>query len=267
MRASHLLLCLHSHPRARSRRARASSSGGRPSQQGLTRSPRGPRPQTAPVAAALPTLALTPALAVGAAEAALALGYGHLTGVAVGLGALLLGGDAPLVGSASAGGGTLVSLAGILLAVRLLTLDGTPPDAADPGGFPDAPYGMGALAGSYRCVAGAEGAGRLAPARAPGDVAAVAARVERWVAQEGLPGSSRVLSRVDAEDGSWTVLRTRHVTPLMGFADDGWARVTRAGASSSLVEFQGQLRLGGSDLGVNYARAGRLMAFVARDNA
>lgn len=46
---------------------------------------------------------------------------------------------------------------------------------------------------------------------------------------------------------------------VFGFGDDVFINITDIGGGKCKVEYQGQLRLGGSDLGVNYNRGKSLV--------
>jgi hypothetical protein len=84
--------------------------------------------------------------------------------------------------------------------------------------------------------------------------AAVQAAVVAWVADQT---AARVL-----EVGPG-FLHVRCVTLFMGFADDLVARFSCTERNTTLVEVQGQLRIGGGDLGVNARRNRRLLAALA----
>ena len=187
--------------------------------------------------------------AIGAAQAVLALTWKNPLGIAIGIACGVAGKQIPV----------LRVVAGTLAAIHLVSWD----RSLDT--FPQDVFGMGAVAGSCRVArTNSHLTGGLTPPSVLGSLDDVEARVLRFIRQDemGRTGVLRQTRGTDSAGRATAFVHSRHVSLVFGFADDMFVQITEEGNKKCLVEYQGQLRLGGGDLGVNQGRAKRLFAYL-----
>ncbi|CAG9465334.1 unnamed protein product [Pedinophyceae sp. YPF-701] len=184
--------------------------------------------------------------AVGAVTALLGLQWRNPLNVLIGIGAMVPGPQA----------GALTTAGAVLSGIHLLSLD---PKVEE---FPSQTFGPGAAIGSCRVtVENPKNAGELRPVTVQGSLDEVTAKVEDWIKGDAM-GRTALLRKEENVQGASgkpaNYLHSRHVSLVFSFADDVFIRITDQGGNKCLVEYQGQLRFGGGDLGVNAARAKRM---------
>ncbi|GAB4820134.1 hypothetical protein N2152v2_007180 [Parachlorella kessleri] len=154
----------------------------------------------------------------------------------------------------------LIYANGLLIATMILIHLSSPDPRPPPLAFPAACPVNKRFGCSRVAQTGQHGAARgVAPLLVEADVVFVQRAAEDWV---GMQTHARILAT------SPGFFHARFVSFFWGFADDFYASIRCHNSSHAVVEVQGQLRLGTSDLGVNKRRNRRALEaleLAARD--